>query len=82
MTYFKNSKYKILVTIDDDGRWPVFNNGIRFTAPDWYRPAYAPSKKSPKTSTATSPRQATGHSLSRPHATIPPCTTTGINNIN
>ena len=34
MAYFKNVKYKILVTIDDDGRRAVFNNGIRFTAPD------------------------------------------------
>lgn len=42
MTYFKNSKYKILVTIDDDGRRAVFNNGIRFAAPEWYRPAYTP----------------------------------------
>jgi hypothetical protein len=42
MTYFKNVKYKILVTIDDDGRRAVFNNGIRFTAPDWYSPAFAP----------------------------------------
>ena len=42
MTYFKNSKYKILVTIDDDGRRAVFNNGIRFAAPDWYSPAFAP----------------------------------------
>lgn len=42
MTYFKNSKYKILVTIDDDGRRAVFNNGIRFTALDWYSPAFAP----------------------------------------
>ena len=42
MTYFKNSKYKILVTIDDYGRRAVFNNGIRFAAPEWYRPAYTP----------------------------------------
>lgn len=42
MTYFKNSKYKILVTIDDDGRQAVLNNGIRFAAPEWYRPAYTP----------------------------------------
>ena len=42
MTYFKNSKYKILVTIDDDGRRTVFNNGIRFAAPEWYRPTYTP----------------------------------------
>ena len=33
MTYFKNVKYKILVTIDDDGRRAVFNNGIYFTKP-------------------------------------------------
>lgn len=42
MTYFKNSKYKILLVTIDDGRWAVFNNGIRFTAPEWYSPAYSP----------------------------------------
>lgn len=42
MTYFKNVKYKILVTLEDDGRRAVLNNGIRFTAPDWYRPAFDP----------------------------------------
>lgn len=42
MTYFKNVKYKVLVTLDDDGRRAVFNNGIRFAAPEWYRPAYTP----------------------------------------
>lgn len=42
MTYFKNSKYKILVTLNDDGRRAVFYNGIRFAAPEWYQPAYAP----------------------------------------
>ena len=33
MTYFKNVKYKVLVTLDDDGRRAVFNNGIHFTHP-------------------------------------------------
>lgn len=33
MTYFKNSKYKILVTLNDDGLRAVFNNGIHFTHP-------------------------------------------------
>ena len=42
MIYFKNLKYKILITIDDEGKRSVFNNGIRFNAPDWYRPAFAP----------------------------------------
>ncbi len=45
MTDFKNLKYKVLFTIDDDGRRAVFNNGIRFTAPDWYSPAFAPIKE-------------------------------------
>lgn len=36
MTYFKNVKYKVLVTLDDDGRRAVLNNGIRFAAPDWF----------------------------------------------
>ena len=33
MTYFKNSKYKILVTINNEGRRAVLNNGIYFTKP-------------------------------------------------
>lgn len=36
MTYFKNSKYKILVTIDNEGRRAMLNNGIRFAAPEWF----------------------------------------------
>lgn len=42
MRYFKNVKYKVLVTLDDDGQRAVFNNGISFTAPDWFRPAFKP----------------------------------------
>ena len=30
-----------MVSLEDDGRRAVFNNGIRFVAPDWYQPAYA-----------------------------------------
>lgn len=45
ITDCKSLKYKVLVTIDDDGRWAVFNNGIPFAAPEWYRPAYAPIKE-------------------------------------
>lgn len=45
MTDFKNLKYKVLVTIDDDRRRAVFNNGIRFAAPEWYRPADTPIKE-------------------------------------
>ncbi len=42
MTFYKNVKYKVLVTLDDVGRRAVLNNGIRFAAPDWYRPAFDP----------------------------------------
>ena len=35
-------RLKDLGALDDDGRRAVFNNGIRFTAPDWYSPAFAP----------------------------------------
>ena len=42
MTYFKNIQYKILVTLHDNGRKMVLNNGMTFTAPEWYRPAFEP----------------------------------------
>lgn len=42
MRYFKNTRHKILVTIDECNRRTVFNNGISFVAPDWYQPAYSP----------------------------------------
>ena len=32
MTYFKNKRHKILVTLDDDGKRTVFNDGISFVA--------------------------------------------------
>lgn len=35
-------RHRVLVSLKDDGQRSVFNNGIRFTAPDWYQPAYAP----------------------------------------
>lgn len=42
MRYFKNRKQQILISLDDDGKRTVFNNGIRFCAPEWYQPAYEP----------------------------------------
>lgn len=42
MRFFKNIKYRILIKLDYDGRRSVFNNGIQFAAPEWYRPAYDP----------------------------------------
>ena len=42
MRYFKNRRHQILVTIDDEGKRTVFNDGINFVAPDWYQPAYNP----------------------------------------
>ena len=54
MTYFKNSKYKILVTINDDGRRAVLNNGIRFTAPDYTASPTRRLRKSLRTNTVTS----------------------------
>lgn len=42
MRYFKNSRHQILVSVDDDGKRTVFNDGISFVAPDWYQPAYNP----------------------------------------
>ena len=42
MSYFKNSRHRILVSFASDGKCTVFNNGIRFCAPDWYQPAYSP----------------------------------------
>ena len=42
MRYFKNTRHKILVTLDECNRRTVFNNGISFVAPDWYQPAYEP----------------------------------------
>lgn len=42
MRFFKNRKHQILVTIDDEGKRTVFNDGISFVAPDWYQPAYNP----------------------------------------
>lgn len=40
MRYFKNRRHQILVTIDDEGKRIVFNDGISFVAPEWYQPAY------------------------------------------
>ena len=42
MIYFKNTRHKILVTLDECNRRTVFNDGISFVAPDWYQPAYSP----------------------------------------
>lgn len=42
MRFYKNCRHRILVSLEDDGRRAVYNNGIRFTAPEWYQPAYAP----------------------------------------
>lgn len=42
MTYFKNIQNKLLITLDDDGRRTVLSNGMTFTAPVWYRPAFEP----------------------------------------
>ena len=42
MRYFKNVRHKILITLDDNNRRSVFNNGITFVAPDWYQPAFEP----------------------------------------
>ena len=33
-------RHQILVTIDDEGKRTVFNDGISFVAPEWYQPAY------------------------------------------
>ena len=40
MSFFKNRRHQILVTIDDEGKRTVFNDGISFVAPEWYQPAY------------------------------------------
>ena len=45
MRHFKDRRYRILVSLDDDGKRTVFNNGIRFCAPDWYQPAFNPIKE-------------------------------------
>jgi hypothetical protein len=42
MRYFKNRRHQILVTIDDEGKRTIFNDGISFVAPEWYQPAYEP----------------------------------------
>lgn len=42
MTYYKNIQNKLLVTLDDDGRRTVLSNGMTFTAPEWYQPAFEP----------------------------------------
>lgn len=42
MRYFKNRRHRILISLDDEGKRTVFNNGIRFCAPEWYQPAFTP----------------------------------------
>lgn len=42
MKFFKNKRHKILVTLDEDDKRTVFNNGMSFIAPKWYQPAYEP----------------------------------------
>lgn len=42
MRYFKNRRHRILISLDDEGKRTVFNNDIRFCAPEWYQPAFTP----------------------------------------
>lgn len=37
-----NMRHRILISLEVDGQRTVFNNGIRFFAPEWYLPAYNP----------------------------------------
>ena len=38
----KKNNYKVLLSLGDYGKRAVYNNDIRFAAPEWYRPAYTP----------------------------------------
>lgn len=42
MRHFKNRRHRILVSLDDEGKRTVFNNGIRFCAPDCCQPVFTP----------------------------------------
>jgi len=37
-----NMRHRILISLEVDGQRAVYNNGIRFTAPEWYQPAFTP----------------------------------------
>lgn len=42
MRHFKNRRHRILVSLDDEGKRTVFNNGIRLCAPDCCQPVFTP----------------------------------------
>lgn len=42
MRHFKNRRHRIVGSLGNEGKLTVFNNGIRFCAPDLNQPAYGP----------------------------------------